>query len=92
MEWVFLIIVAVLLLGPLRHWAGRHWALLVSIAVGAGFGFVFGSILSSRFGVTPLAPLIGAIACAIDAVAFLPCQLRRLSRDGRDREDDERRH
>lgn len=92
MGWAIVLIVAVLLLGPLRHWAGRHWALLVSMAFGAGFGFVVGSILSSRFGMTPLAPLIGAIACAIEAVAFLPCQLRRLSRDGRDREDDERRH
>jgi len=92
MAWVILIIVAVLLLGPLRHWAGRHWALLASMAFGAGFGFVVGSILSSRFGLTPLAPLIGAVACAIEAVRLLPCELRRLSWDGRDQEDDARRH
>jgi len=89
---VIMVVLGVLLLGPLRHWAGRHWALLASLAFGAAFGFVVGSILSTRFGLTPLAPLIGAVACGIEAAGTLPAGLRRLSRDGKDHEDDARRH
>ncbi len=92
MAWLISILALVLLLGPLRRWAGRHWALLLSLAAGAVFGFVVGSVLTAMSPVPPWTPWLGAAACAVAAAESGPCWLRRMSRDGRSGEDDPRGH
>ena len=82
MKLLLVIIVIIMLLGPLRHWAGRHWAFLVSVVGGAIAGFVLGAILT-RFGAPPVTPLVGAIAVAIECSRLSPELLRQIEKDGK---------
>ena len=84
MAWLLLILVMVLLIGPLRRWAGRHWAFLVSAAFGVVLGCVVGSVLLAMSPTIPsLTPLIGAIACGIEAGLAGPAWLRHIEKDGK---------
>jgi hypothetical protein len=82
MKLLLAIIVVVLLFGPLRHWAGRHWAFLVSIVGGAIAGTFFGTFLL-KFGAPAITPLLGAIAFAIECGRLGPEWLRDIEKDGR---------
>jgi hypothetical protein len=82
MKLLLVIIVITMLLGPLRHWAGRHWAFLVSVVGGAIAGFVLGAILT-RFGAPAVTPLVGAIAVAIECGQLGPELLRQIEKDGK---------
>ena len=84
MAWLLIILVTVLLIGPLRRWAGRHWAFLTSASFGAVFGYVVGSVLLAMSPTIPsLAPLVGAIVCGIEAGLAGPAWLRHIERDGK---------
>ena len=66
MKWLFVIII-ILLLGPLRRWVGRHWALLLSTMGGAVAGLMIGGYITAKCGSSyawlPLvSALIGAAA------------------------------
>ena len=76
--------VVILLLGPLRHWAGRHWALLVSVAGGAVSGFVLGAVLAGRFGAPAFTPLLAGLIGALAAGQSGPAWLRHIEKDGKD--------
>ena len=84
MGWLLILLAVVLLEGPLRNWAGRHWALLLSATVGAVFGYVVGSILTAMSPTMPcFTPLLGAVVCGIDAALAGPAWLRHIEKDGR---------
>ena len=84
MKWLLVIGVIVLLLGPLRHWVGRHWAFLISIIAGAAFGFLMGAWAMARSGHSyPGLPLLWALVGAIAAGRVGPAVLRRIERDGK---------
>ena len=80
---LFMIVVLVLLLGPLRPWAGRHWAFLTSVALGIGSGYLLGTFLT-RYGLPALTPVLGALAGAVALGDSLPVILRQIEKDGRD--------
>jgi hypothetical protein len=82
MKLLLIILVIVILLGPLRKWAGRHWAFLFSAFAGAITGFAIGTILT-RFGAPPFTPLLGAIAFAIEGGWLVPEILRHIEKDGK---------
>jgi peptidoglycan/LPS O-acetylase OafA/YrhL len=82
MKFLLAFMVIVLLLGPLRHWAGRHWAFLVSLIGGATAGFILGSILI-KFGAPTYVPLLAAIIFAVECARFGPEMLRDIEKDGR---------
>ena len=91
MGWLLLIILPVLLLGPLRRWVGRHWALLISAVVGGILGLVLGSMLIAKTGGPAFLPLLWAAAGAIVLGQSGPAWLRKIERDGKD-ERSSRRH
>jgi len=79
------LVLFVLLLGPLRPWVARHWALLLSILAGAGGGFMVGAlVLRSSGGGADLAmlPLLGALIGAVVLGDVGPAWLRRIEKDG----------
>lgn len=82
MKLLLIIIVIIILFGPLRRWAGRHWAFLVSIVGGAIAGFVLGAILT-RFGAPAITPLVGAIVFAIECGRLGPELFRQIEKDGK---------
>ena len=85
MGWLLVITVIVLLLGPLRHWLGRHWAFLTSVAVGAALGLVLGGVLMARTGGTiPYLPLVFAAIGAAALGQEGPTWLRKITKDGKD--------
>jgi len=83
MRWLGLIVLLVLLLGPLRRWAGRHWALLLSAAGGAIAGLILASALAAMGNVPPYTPLVAAVVGAVAFGRAGPGVLRRLEKDGR---------
>ena len=84
MKWLFVFGLLALLLGPLRRWLGRHWALLVSVLFGALVGWVWGSFITMKLGPqNPLIPLVCAIALAIMCGRSGPKWFRRIERDGK---------
>lgn len=84
MKWLLVICVIVLLLGPLRHWVGRHWAFLVSIIAGAALGSFMGAWVIARSGSSyPGLPLLFALIGAIAAGRVGPAVLRQIERDGK---------
>ena len=92
MLWLIAIIAIVLILGPLRHSVGRHWALLLSVSAGAVVGWGAGMFVLSRFGcTTPHLPLLWALAGAVAFLSAGPAWLRKTQQDGRD-EQSSRRH
>lgn len=82
MKLLLIIFVIVILLGPLRKWAGRHWAFLFSVCTGAIAGFILGTILT-RFGAPPITPLLGTIAFAVESGRLGPEILRHIEKDGK---------
>ena len=82
MTLLLVIFVIIILFGPLRHWAGRHWAFLISVFGGAIAGFIFGTILT-RFGAPAFTPLVGAIAIAAECGRLGPEWLRQIEKDGK---------
>jgi hypothetical protein len=82
MKLLIVVVVLIMLFGPLRHWAGRHWAFLVSVVGGAIAGFVLGAFLT-RFGAPAITPLVGAIAVAIECGRLGPELLRQIEKDGK---------
>jgi hypothetical protein len=89
---MFLIIFAVLLCGPLRPWARRHWTLLVSLPIGALAGGWLGSYLAARLTNMPFLPLAGALIGAFAAVIEGPAALRRWLNECGGNDHDTRRH
>ncbi len=83
MMTTIVILALIVLLGPLRRWAGRHWALLTSVGLAAVAGWWLGSLLSSFSANLSYAPIIGAIVFAIEALHHGPSFLRKLEEDGR---------
>ncbi len=83
MTSLLLIVILIMLAGPLRRWVGRHWALLISIASGAILGFVFGSVLTCRFGAPAFTPLLAGFMGAVAAGQSGPAWLRQIEKDGR---------
>ena len=84
MKWIGIILLAAVLLGPLRRWIGRHWALLISIVFGAGAGFIAAAVLNAKCGgIYPFLPLIGILVGAIGAGQAGPAWLRHIEKDGR---------
>lgn len=85
MAWLILIAVTVLLLGPLRPWVGRHWAFLLSVTAGAGFGWALGSwVLATCGGRIPYLPLAWAVVAAAALAGAGPAWLRKIERDGKE--------
>jgi hypothetical protein len=85
MGWLLPILLIVLLLGPLRRWAGRHWALLIAAAAGGGFGWLMGTLVTGTLGSpVPFLPLLWALVGAAAGAQAGPALLRRLARDGED--------
>ena len=87
MSWstiLVLAVVTVLMLGPLRRWAGRHWAFLLSLVLGWTVGYGAGTFLVRRFGVNfPYLPLLwGLVGAAFFATGGLAV-LRRIEQDGK---------
>ena len=89
--WFIGIVIIVLLLGPLRPWVGRHWALLISVTAGAMFGWILGTIVIAQSGTPPFMALLWSVVAAIAFGGSCPAWLRKLAGDGRD-EQSSRRH
>ncbi len=83
MKSLLFLVILITLAGPLRRWVGRHWALLISVAGGAVLGFVFGSILTCRFGAPAFTPLLAGFMGAVAAGQAGPTWLRQIEKDGR---------
>jgi hypothetical protein len=83
MKSLLLIGIIIMLAGPFRRWVGRHWALLVSVASGAILGFVFGSVLTCKFGAPAFTPLLAGFMGAVAAGQSGPAWLRQIEKDGR---------
>ena len=84
MGWLLVIGVGVLLLGPLRNWAGRHWALLVSVVAGGTGGMLLGGFLVAKGGGPAQLMLIVPVLCAIACGKSGPRWLRTIEKDGKD--------
>ncbi len=85
MRLLLLLGLLVLMCGPLRPWVGRHWALLISVIVGAGLGLLAAAWVMATTGqvyphLTWLFAALGAIACGKEG----PAVLRHLQKDGKD--------
>jgi len=79
------LIALILLLGPLRHWVGRHWCLLASICIGGAFGWVLGAVVTAKLGCSvPYLPLLWAACGAVTVGRAGPACLRKIEKDGRD--------
>jgi hypothetical protein len=84
MRLLLVIVVLLLACGPLRPWVGRHWALLLSMIVGAILGLLAAGWVMTHTkqtfpGLALLFAVIGAVAVGLDGPAFL----RRLEKDGK---------
>ncbi len=91
MKWLFVILI-ILLLGPLRHWVGRHWALLLSTVAGAIIGSFIGGYIAAKCGDSyGWLPLAGALIGAIAASNLGPEWLRYVERDGKNARSSRRR-
>ena len=92
MKWLFVIII-ILLLGPLRRWVGRHWAVLLSTMGGAVVGLMIGGYIAAKCGSSyAWLPLVGALIGAAAAGRVGPEWLRNIERDGKKNERFSRRH
>ena len=91
MRLLIIIVALVLLLGPLRHWAGRHWGCLLSLVIGGLFGLLMGAWVVGSCGGPAFLPLLWAAVGAIAFARTLPAHLHKLGKDGRD-DDTPRRH
>jgi len=83
MTWL-LIVGLILFLGPLRRWAGRHWAFLTSVALGALCGWILGAVVFGMCGGNPIVPLLWAIVSAVAFARVGPAVLRKIDKDGKD--------
>jgi hypothetical protein len=84
MKLLLVIMVLVLLFGPLRRWAGRHWALLLSTSAGAVIGLFIGGFITAKCGPAyGWLPLAGALTGAFVAIGLGPKWLRDIERDGK---------
>lgn len=84
MKWIWMILAIALLLGPLRRWMGRHWALGISVIAGAVFGYVLGALVTGPWGGSdPHLPLIWGLVGAIASGNVGPRWLRHISEDGK---------
>ena len=85
MGWLTLLIVVVLVLGPLRPWIGRHWALLASVLLGAAFGWIMGALVTGTCSASvPWLPLAWAVVGAIALGRVGPAWLRKIQKDGKE--------
>jgi CHASE2 domain-containing sensor protein len=83
MKCLFVILI-ILFLGPLRHWVGRHWALLFSTAMGAVIGLFIGGYIAAQCGSSyAWLPLVGAVIGVATAGKVGPEWLRNIERDGK---------
>ena len=83
MKWLLLIAVIVLLLGPLRPWFGRHWAVIVSLTAGALFGLTAGMIYVHHSGSPAWLALLTTSIFASAALYYGPPWLRKIQKDGK---------
>jgi len=84
MKWIWIILFVLLFLGPLRRWCGRHWAYLISTAVGAGAGLIGATILNGKCGgIYPFLPLAGLVVGALAASEIGPEWIRHVEKDGK---------
>jgi len=82
---LFVAVAAILLIGPLRHWVGRHWALIASVAAGGLAGWIVGALLLARTGApAPFLPLAGAVIGAVACGQSGPAWLRKMEKDGKE--------
>jgi hypothetical protein len=79
------VVLVVLFLGPLRPWAGRHWAALLASAVGAVAGWRLGAYLVgyARLDMPYVPPLMAVIFASALAAGWAPA-LRNLAKDGKE--------
>jgi len=84
MTVVLLIIAFALLLGPLRPWSARHWALLTSLLVGAFLGWTIGSAIAAFCRHLWYMPALGTLLGAWELAAIGPGILRRIDKDGKE--------
>lgn len=87
MRWLLVIGILLVLFGPLRRWARRHWALLLSVLAGAVSGFVLGILTIAATGARSLCPGLPVVWALLWAIAFAkggPAWLRHMEKDGKD--------
>ena len=83
MKWLIFLAVAVLLLGPLRKWAGRHWAYLVSVTIGTIAGLAVGAWHVRTAGAPAHHGLLFVLVFALGVGHGLPGLLREIEKDGK---------
>ena len=83
MKWLLLIALIVLLLGPLRPWFGRHWAVIVSLTAGTVFGLMAGAMYVGHCGAPAWMALVTTLIFASAALYYGPPWLRKIQKDGK---------
>jgi CHASE2 domain-containing sensor protein len=84
MKWLLGIVLVVMLLGPLRPWIGRHWALLLSTITGAVIGLFIGGYIAAQCGSSyAWLPLVGALIGAASTGNAGAEWLRHIEKDGK---------